>query len=92
MDLRIDYQETRKTGQEVQSKAADFGKLLGEIDALNNNLKQSWKGADAESYTAKIAEQAQVMNKLKTTMDEIGAFLIKVGDAYEQAMEENKIQ
>lgn len=92
MDLKIDYQQTITTGQEVQSKAADFGTLLGEIEALNNELKQSWKGADAESYTTKITEQAQVMNKLKTTMDEIGAFLIKVGNAYEQAMEENKIQ
>ena len=31
------------------------------------------------------------MNKLQASMDEIGNYLIKVANAYEQAMEDNKI-
>ena len=91
MDLNINYQETRNTGNQVKSQADQFGSLLGEIQSANDELKNCWKGADAQSYTQKIDEQAQVMNKLKATIEEIGAFLVKVGDAYEDAMESNKM-
>lgn len=91
MDLNINYQETRNTGNQVKSQAEQFGSLLGEIQSANDELKNCWKGADAQSYTQKIDEQAQVMNKLKATIEEIGAFLVKVGDAYEDAMESNKM-
>lgn len=92
MDLNIDYQATRTTGNQVQSYADEFNTLLGDIKGLNENLKSSWKGADAESYTGAITEQAQVMDKFKNSIDEIGKFLVSVGDAYEAAMEDNKIQ
>lgn len=91
MDLKIDYQATRTTGNQVQSYASDFNTLLKEIESLNEQLKSSWKGDDADSYTGAITEQAQVMNNLKSSIDEIGKFLVSVGNAYEQAMEENKI-
>lgn len=92
MDLKINYQVTRDAGGAVQNYAGEFKSLLGQIQTLNNNLKQSWQGADAESYTRKIEEQAQVMNKLQQSIQEIGEFLVRVGDAYERAMEENKIK
>lgn len=91
MDLNINYQETRNTGNQVKSQADQFGSLLGEIQSANDELKNCWKGADAQSYTQKIDEQAQVMKKLQATIDEIGVFLVKVGDAYEDAMESNKM-
>ena len=91
MDLNIDYEATRSTGNQVQSYASEFNSLLNDIKGLNENLKSSWKGADAESYTGAITEQAQVMDKLKDSIEEIGKFLVSVGDAYEAAMEENKI-
>lgn len=92
MDLKIDYEETRRAGNNVQSNAADFKTLLGEISDLNGSLKQSWQGADADKYTQKIAEQAQIMNKLQASIDELGAYLVRVGDAYEKAMNENTLQ
>lgn len=91
MDLKIDYEATRSTGNQVQTYADEFNSLLKDIKNLNENLKSSWKGADAESYTGAITEQAQVMDKLKDSVEEIGKFLVSVGDAYEAAMEENKI-
>ena len=91
MDLNINYQETRNTGNQVKSQADQFGSLLGEIQSANDELKNCWKGADAQSYTQKIDEQAQIMKKLQATIDEIGVFLVKVGDAYEDAMESNKM-
>lgn len=91
MDLKIDYQATKSTGNQVQSYANEFNTLLNDIKGLNEQLKSSWKGDDADSYTGAITEQAQVMDKLKNSIDEIGKFLVSVGNAYEQAMEENKI-
>ena len=32
------------------------------------------------------------MDKLKDSLDEIGKYLVSVGDAYEKAMEDNKVQ
>lgn len=91
MNLKIDYQATRTTGNNVKSNASEFKSLLNEIHNQNEDLKQHWQGADADSYTAKITEQEQVMNKLQASMDEIGDYLIKVANAYEQAMEDNKV-
>lgn len=91
MDLRIDYQATRTTGTAVKSDVEEFKSLLNEIHSQNEELKTHWQGADADSYTSKITEQEQVMNKLGTTMDEIGDFLIQTANAYEQAMESNKV-
>lgn len=91
MNLKIDYQATRTTGNNVKSNAGEFKSLLSEIHNQNEDLKQHWQGADADSYTTKITEQEQVMNKLQASMDEIGDYLIKVANAYEQAMEDNKV-
>ena len=46
----------------------------------------------ATKYTSEITEQAQVMNKLQQTIDEVGSYLIQVGNAYQKAMEENTIK
>ncbi len=90
-NLKIDYQATRTTGNNVKSNASEFKSLLNEIHNQNEDLKRHWQGADADSYTSKITEQEQVMNKLQVSMDEIGDYLIKVANAYEQAMEDNKV-
>lgn len=92
MDLKINYEETRRTGKQIQSYASEFNALLADIKGLNDSLKSSWKGADADSYTGAITEQSNVMDKLKNSIDEIGKFLVNVGDAYERAMEENKVK
>ncbi len=89
--LNINYQNTRDTGTAIQNYASDFKKLLSEIQSLNDSLKNSWTGGDATKYTSEIEEQAQVMNKLQTTLDEVGSYLIQVGDAYQKAMEENTL-
>ncbi len=89
--LNIDYEATRAAGRSVQNQAGEFKALLNNIQSINDNLKSCWKGADADSYTGKITEQAQVMNKLQTTIQEIGEYLVQVGNAYEKAMNENKL-
>ncbi len=89
--LNIDYEATRITGKNVQSKAGDFNTLLGEIQNLNESLKNVWKGADAQSYTQKITEQAEIMKKLQATIQEVGVYLVNVGNAYEKAMNDNTL-
>lgn len=90
--LNIDYKETKNTGTAIQNYAADFKRLLGEIQNLNDNLKNCWTGNDATQYTSKISEQAQVMNNLQKTIEEVGTYLIQVSNAYEKAMQENTIK
>lgn len=90
--LNIDYEATRSAGRSVQNSAGDFKSLLGDIQSLNDNLKSCWKGGDADSYTGKIAEQAKIMNELQKTIQEIGGYLVSVGNAYEQAKNDNTLK
>lgn len=90
--LNVDYEKTRATGRSIQNYASDFKRLLGEIQNLNDNLKNCWTGNDATQYTSKITEQAQVMNQLQTVIQETGEYLVDVGNAYEKAMQENTIK
>ena len=90
--LNISFDATRQTGQMVQTKAGEFKDLLGKIQTANDNLKNCWKGADAESYTTKISEQAVIMNKLQVTIDEIGKYLVQTANLYQKTMEENTLK
>lgn len=90
--LNVDYEKTRTTGRNIQNYAGDFKTLLGEIQNLNDNLKNCWTGNDATKYTGTISEQAQVMNKLQVTIQEMGEYLVTVGNEYEKAMQDNTIK
>lgn len=90
--LNVDYEKTRATGRNIQNYAGDFKTLLGEIQNLNDNLKNCWTGDDATKYTGTISEQAQVMNKLQVTIQEMGEYLVTVGNEYEKAMQDNTIK
>lgn len=92
MNLKINYDDIKEAGNNVQSSAGEFKTLLGEISTLNENLKSAWQGVDADKYTQKISEQAQIMNQLQATIDEIGAYLLRVAVAYENAMKENTLE
>lgn len=89
MDLRIDYQLTRDTGNQVTSQGNDFQDLLNTIKNVNSELQTYWEGSDATKYSTAVAEQAEEMQKLANTINEIGEFLVSVGNAYEKAAEEN---
>lgn len=88
-DLRINYSETISVGSNVVTKGGEFTDLLNKIKAANNELQTYWEGSDASKYTGAVAEQAQTMQNLAETINEIGEFLIKVGNAYREAMETN---
>lgn len=92
ISLNVDYEKTRTTGRNIQNYAGDFKTLLGEIQNLNDNLKNCWTGDDATKYTGTISEQAQVMNKLQVTIQEMGEYLVTVGNEYEKAMQDNTIK
>ncbi len=89
MDLRINYEETKSTGNQVTSKGEEFDSLLRQITNVNNELQSYWEGQDASKYSNAVAEQAQTMQQLAEKINEIGAFLVKVGEAYEQAANDN---
>lgn len=89
-DLKINYQEAKNLGNNISSKAEEFGSLLSKINAANDELKTYWQGSDAQKYADKVAEEAQVMNKLNTTLSDIGVFLVNVGNAYEKVSQDNQ--
>ena len=89
MDLRINYQETMTVGNQVTAKGEEFKTLLTKIKNVNSNLKAAWEGSDATKYTSAVEEQAVYMDKLASSIDEIGTFLVQVGQAYQEACEAN---
>lgn len=88
-DLKVNYSETISVGNNVSTKGGEFRDLLNKIKTANNELQSYWEGTDASKYTGAVAEQAEIMQNLADTIDEIGAFLVKVGNAYREAMETN---
>ena len=87
--LRINFAETITTGNQVSTKGSEFQDLLTKIKAVNDELKGYWEGTDASKYSSAVEQQAQVMQDLATTIDEIGTFLVQVGNAYQTASEDN---
>ena len=89
MNLKINFQETVNVGNNVMTKGEEFKALLARIKTVNNNLKEAWQGGDAEKYSNAVEEQTMYMDKLASAIDEAGAFLVKVGKTYQEAMEVN---
>ena len=89
MNLNINYQATRDAGNNVIKYAEDFSALLENIKKTNSELMEYWQGEDAKKYSGAVSDQAQQMQNLATTIEEIGNFLVKVGNAYEAAMQQN---
>lgn len=89
MDLKINYQETINVGNQVTAKTEEFKMLLSKIRNVNSNLKTAWEGTDATKYTSAVEEQSTYMDKLGEAMNEIGQFLVKVGNAYQEACQSN---
>lgn len=87
--LRINYSETKSVGNQVSTKASDFQELLNKIKTTNNELKGYWEGSDASKYSSAVEQQAQTMQELANVIDEIGRFLVQVGEAYQAATEDN---
>lgn len=87
--LSISFSETTTTGNQVSAKGGEFQELLNKIKAVNSELKSYWEGTDASKYSSAVEQQAQVMQELAETIDEIGTFLVKVGNAYQNASEDN---
>lgn len=89
-DLRIDYAQTRTLGNNVTTKGEEFQSLLTKVKSANDSLKSYWEGSDSVKYANEVEAQAKTMDQLATTINEIGSFLIRVGDAYEKVSQENQ--
>ena len=88
--LNVNYDETRTVGNNIKNKAQEFESLLNEIRTTNERLAEVWIGADAQAYTNKIEEQAKEQLTLKQSIEEVGQFMVKAGNAYEETMESNR--
>lgn len=88
-DLNINFSETRSVGNQVTTKGGEFTTLLSKIKRINTDLQSYWEGSDASKYSASVATQSEYMQQLADTINEIGEFLVKVGNAYEEAMNNN---
>jgi len=89
MDLNINYEQTISVGNQVTQKGGDFQELLNNIKTVNNELQSYWQGSDASKYSTAVATQAENMQQLVNTINEIGEFLVKVGNAYRDVAEQN---
>jgi WXG100 family type VII secretion target len=90
MDLSIDYGKTRQLGENIVEKGKDFVEILNKVNSENDNLRNYWKGADAEKYTGAVAVEIQNMRVLSQAINEMGEFLIQAANAYEQVNEANQ--
>lgn len=89
MELKINFEETIQTGSRVMQKGQEFSELLNKVKSVNNELQTYWQGTDASKYSTAVAEQAEQMQRLSNTINEIGEFLVKVGNAYKEVSETN---
>ncbi len=89
MDIKINYEETISVGNQVSEKGSEFQELLNRIKSVNSELQTYWQGSDASKYSNSVAQQAEYMQQLTNTINEIGSFLVKVGNAYREACENN---
>ncbi|HIS90074.1 MAG TPA: WXG100 family type VII secretion target [Candidatus Faecisoma merdavium] len=89
MDIKINYEETISVGNQVSEKGSEFQELLNRIKSVNSELQTYWQGSDASKYSNSVAQQAEYMQQLTNTINEIGNFLVKVGNAYREACENN---
>ena len=90
MDLSIDYNQTRQLGNNLLEKGNEFSEVLSKIISENDNLKNSWKGSDAEKYTNAVAAEIENMKILNKAINEMGEFLINAANAYERVNEANQ--
>lgn len=90
MDLSIDYGKTRQLGESILEKGKDFNEVLNKVNSENENLRNYWKGADAEKYTGAVAVEIQNMRVLYQAINEMGEFLIQAANAYQQVNEANQ--
>ena len=89
MNLSINYEETKQLGNQIISKAQMFDSLVRNVNELNAQVSQVWTGVDANKYLATVNEQNAYMRELAQTIELIGNYLVKVGNAYEQAASDN---
>ena len=87
--LKINYSETISVGNQVTEKGGESQELLNKVKATNSELKTYWEGSDASKYSTSVEQQAEYMQQLTDTINEIGGFLVKVGQAYQEACENN---
>lgn len=87
--LKINYSETISVGNQVTEKGGEFQELLNKIKTTNSELKAYWEGSDASKYSTAVEQQTEYMQQLSDSINEIGEFLVKVGQAYQEACENN---
>ncbi len=89
MNLNINYDETRNIGNQLIAKADEYSSLINNIKNTNSEIAGFWSGADATKYFQAVSEQEAYMQQLASVIAEIGGYLIRVSNAYEDASTNN---
>ena len=89
MNLSINYDETRNVGNQLISKTSEFDQLISNVNTINSQISECWSGDDANKYFATVNEQMQYLRQLSATIYEIGNYLIKVSNAYQNVSQNN---
>lgn len=91
MELNITFDQLEGVANDLDRKTDEFQTNLNDIKRINAELRDSWQGSDATSYTNAVETQAQVMQNLHDTIVEISQFLRTVSQKYQEVMENNKV-
>lgn len=89
--MNYDTNQIRSVGDQLKNYSTDFGTRLSSINKINQDIKNNWQGVAADSYIKAIEEQYEKMNKLTTTIDEIGNCLKNLAQAVEDLENSNKV-
>ena len=90
MDLSIDYERTRKLGNQILDKGAEFKSILDKLESENAEIRNNWKGSDSTKYTTAVDSEIANMKILKQAIDDMGTFLINAANAYQNVNETNQ--
>ena len=89
-NLVVESSALHSLASKVESNTADFRTSLDKIINENAELKTVWKGSDIDSYSSRVAEQAEEMNRFHKTLTELGAYMHNTANEYQNAQDTNR--
>lgn len=89
--MNYDTNQIRSVGSKLEGYSGDFQTRLDSINKINQDIKNNWQGASADSYIKAIEEQHKKMCELTTTISELGACLKNLAQAIEELEQSNMV-
>jgi|GEM_PF-2689168 len=83
MNIYIDENEVKKTGDSIIGYASDFSDEIKEFDNIITSIDDAWSGADELKYVNLLREKYEVqLNELSDLIQTYGMYLSKIPNVY----------